>query len=143
MLSGSPKYKEKSLPIPAPFVSNFKEMRVQIEPVETESGADGIVKRKRNTGLRVKFEDHRLLVLNALVLKKLLAHKNFNNPRHGFFIDTEDPTGFWRTIGAVEEKTVTVVNSEHSPKKIEVGKAALEKLSKVKDEEFKPLIRLK
>ncbi len=108
MLSGHPKYKKVTLPLSATFVSKSKGLRIYLEPVEEKVGINETISRVPNTGLRVKFEDNRLIVKNKLVFEKLLKCKNFNSPKSGFFVDVEDPTGFWRAIGRVETEKITV-----------------------------------
>ena len=106
MILGHPKWKKADLPVAATFVSRIKEHVIHLEAAESTVNLENIVQRTPNTGLKVKFEDNRLVIRNSMVLNKLLKHGSFNNPRFGFTIDPEDPTGFWRACGVVEEDVV-------------------------------------
>lgn len=102
-VKGNRKYKEVTLPIAATFVSKHKSARIILEPIEQKDMPDGTVRMIPDTGLMVKFEANYARISNEEVVKKLLAHKNFNQPKYGFFPDEEDPTGFWAALGVVEE----------------------------------------
>lgn len=112
MLRGDPKYRKKEMDLPATFVSDAKELRLYLIPVESETGPDNTQRRKANTGCRLKFEDHRFLCENKALLKLLLNHKNFNMATRGFRMDPEDPNGFWRAAGKVRTKEITVIDLE-------------------------------
>jgi hypothetical protein len=138
MISGNPIYRTEDLPIPATFTSVHKSHTFYLIPIEEEIGPDNTIRRKRDTGCRVRFEDYRLVVRNTEVLKMLLKHTHFNNLNFGFKIDEEDPSGFWRAQGIVKEKTITtfVPQSEYA---VTFESLDLKKKPPVK---LRPLVRI-
>ena len=110
---GDPKYAKEDLPVPATLVSYKKELRVHVFASEYEMLPNGDERKKPNTGLRVKFEDYRLVVKNKLLLKELLGHRCYNEAVWGYAIDPQDPSGFWRAQGKVKEVQVTTFALEN------------------------------
>jgi len=138
MLSGKAEYKVDDLPIPASFISHRKKLKVWLEPVGVEHGADETVRRKPNTGLRIEFRDSRYNCINKKVLRKLMESKHYNNVGTGYWPDPADPSGFWRTLGFVQtEKVTIVVNAGQSP--ASWGDIDLKKLKESEGQKFEPL----
>lgn len=130
MIRGEEKYRKKDMPVPATFLSSIKEHQLFLESSESKIGPDNTVQRVPNTGLRVGFEDYRALIWNKAVLDKMVLHPDFNATRFGFTIDMEDPNGFWRAQGVVEEEVII----RYKPKAtfaVDVEKLSVEKLKDI------------
>lgn len=138
MLSGKAEYKVDDLPIPASFISHREELKVWLEAVGAEHGADETVRRKPNTGLRIEFKGKRYNCTNKKVLRKMMESKHYNNVGTGYWPDPADPSGFWRTLGFVQtEKVTVVVNAGQSL--ANWGDIDLKKLKESEGQKFEPL----
>jgi len=87
-----------------------------------------------NTAVRIKFKGGHRSIQNRRLLKMLMESKPYRDG--DVQINPEDPTGFWREQGAIQEKTVSV----YEPTGIKQPTFAEVDLKKVKPvtEETKP-----
>ena len=145
-ISGADKYTKPSkddLPFAATFKSLKQSLMVYLEPVDMKTKLIGNKQqevRERNSGLRVRFTDHKLFIKNKVVLAKLLEMMK-ERPNVKFTIDDSDPTGFWRAIGAVEEGVVVITKPvagfSLDPGNV-LSKEALARVAKIKAANVEP-----
>jgi len=126
-------YREPDMAPGAVFVSDYRNLNVQLECQEEEI-LSGVPKKKAGTGCRVPFKNGRATVDNKKAFALMLEHPLFNAGR-GFHIDKTDPTGFWRAAGMVKEvevKTFVADGEPSLPKSLNVAKV-MERLNKMED----------
>lgn len=144
MLSGAEKYKAKDMGVAATFISDKPLLKVLLAPVAQIKNVDGTVSADRKTGCRVFFKGGRYVCENLAVFKFMMAHKAFERGMLGYNIDPEDPTGFWRAAGVVEEREVKtfVVDSTKNVGDMTIDpKKIAEQIKKI-DREFSPLVTM-
>lgn len=114
MLSlGRMKLREKDMAPGAVFVSDYKNLKLQLLCQE-EVIIAGVPTKKEDTGCRVLFQNGRATVENKEVYELMLKHTLFNAGR-GFHVDKTDPTGWWRAAGVVKEREVTTFVADGEP----------------------------
>lgn len=107
------KYRKADMDVPATFVcpDKYAKMKVSLAPALETADVSGRIVRKRSrdgsdTSVKVEFTNATIEIRNYALLQLMLASPAFNRRPIGFSIDKTDPTGFWRSIGAIEERTV-------------------------------------
>ena len=111
-IMGAAKYKAEDLPkdsdgnvIVATFISDAKKHKFHLIEKDYTLTANGETHPKKDSGLRLEFNDYRINVSSKALLKVMLEARQFNQHR-GFRIDPSDPSGFWRKNGTIEEKEI-------------------------------------
>ena len=94
--------------VAATFIADDNGLEIILEPAEVRQDThSGTYNRVPGTGLTLKFKGGRLLIENKGALKLMMDSSAFKNGQVRANTE-EDPTGFWRMAGIVEEKLVPV-----------------------------------
>lgn len=107
------KYKTADMGVPATFVcpDKYETMKISLKPALEKADPSGRIVRDRtrdgaDTSVKIQFTNAAIEIRNYALLQLMLASPAFNRRPIGFYVDKTDPTGFWRSIGTIEEKSV-------------------------------------
>lgn len=130
--------KKDDLPIPATFVSrDNKGLRVVLLPVlEHRNPVTGQPEREQGTGFIARFRYFKFNTRSSKVMELLMQSSAYKRGLVG--PNPEDPTGFWRQLGAVEAVTREVI-VDSKRKHLEFAEVDLKKI-KAPEEPVKPYV---
>jgi hypothetical protein len=129
---------EEDLARGATFVSVYGGHKLFLQPKqERENTATKQIEPVENTAVRLVFEAFKKTLRNSHLVKMVMETQAFKVG--DVAIDKEDPTGFWRAVGALEVQTMPVVIST----KVQIPDAEKLDFTKVeppkKDEVIQPV----
>lgn len=109
------KYQADDMPVAATFVcpDKYAKMKVKLLPAIEKADLSGRIVRQRDqkgadTSVKIEFTNSQIEIRNYALLNLMVKSPAFNRRPIGFTIDKTDPTGFWRSIDLIEEKSVAV-----------------------------------
>lgn len=134
-LKGKPEYFKKDLKLDAVFQTMGVSPTFILEHAESRVGIDETVSAIPGTGCYVKGGDYKLTVQSKALLETIMKSP-FYLHANGLWPHPEDPGGFWRAIGILKTKEVTVlVNDGQEP--IKFADMDFKKLNFAKKEDVK------
>jgi len=136
-VKGKLEYRTKDLKLDAVFQTAGMSPWIYLEQAECRVGIDEIVSAIPDTGCYVHGSDFKITVQSKALLK-LMMESVFFNHGNGFWPHPEDPGGFWRAMGVLKTKEVTiVVNDGQEPVKFD--DLVFSKLNFAKKESVRPM----
>lgn len=136
-------FQKEDLPVAATFKAERAD-RLQIYLVACKETFDPVSRvriavKDDDSPLRLECKGGLLEVKNKKILDLLLNHSSYKSGL--IHIDYEDPTGFWRAVGALEVEMRPVLSKVTSINMTDKGTVDLSGLSKIKPEEVQSVVK--